>query len=188
MDDNMFTFEVERSTKSLHKRDKSNFSKKISNIEYSDYPKIELEEFECPAPVLLEDVVEKPSHVRLDKWLWAARFFKTRALARSAVKNRRVFFNGKETVPSKEIEIGDKIYIMSSNTEKLIVVKGLSTRRRSPDEAMCLYDILKNTTKESDAADSYGIISATPSVSKPSGVVRFLRRTFMQNKESEPGN
>ena len=49
---------------------------------------------------------ERVLKVRLDKWLWAARFFKTRAVARAAVEKGRIFYNGERSRPSREIEIG----------------------------------------------------------------------------------
>lgn len=78
--------------------------------------------------------------VRLDKWLWAARFFKTRALARAAVEAGKVFYNGERSKPSREIEVGAILQIRHGRFEKTVIVKGLSTRRRSTDEALQLFE------------------------------------------------
>ncbi len=78
--------------------------------------------------------------VRLDKWLWAARFFKTRALARAAVEAGKVFYNGERSKPSREIEVGAILQIRHGRFEKTVEVKGLSTRRRSTDEALQLFE------------------------------------------------
>lgn len=78
--------------------------------------------------------------VRLDKWLWAARFFKTRAVARLAVEKGKVFYNGERTKPSREIEVGAIIYIQQGRFEKTVIVRGLSTRRRGTEESVQLFE------------------------------------------------
>jgi len=81
---------------------------------------------------------------RLDKWLWAARFFKTRALARFAIESGKVFYDGHKPTPSKEITIGATLEINQAKAKKLIIVRGLSTRRHSNDEANSLFEELSN--------------------------------------------
>jgi ribosome-associated heat shock protein Hsp15 len=88
---------------------------------------------------------ERVLKVRLDKWLWAARFFKTRALARVAVESKKIRYatNGQEITklsPSREIEIGATLTIQHGRFTKVVIVKGLSTRRRSTDEALQLFE------------------------------------------------
>jgi len=78
--------------------------------------------------------------VRLDKWLWAARFFKTRALARAAVEAGKVFYNGERSKPSREIEVEAILQVRHGRFEKTVIVKGLSTRRRSTEEALQLFE------------------------------------------------
>lgn len=80
--------------------------------------------------------------VRLDKWLWAARFFKTRALARTAIENSKVLYDGQKVKPSLEIQIGASVQICQGKFEKFVVIKGLSTRRRNSDDAMELFEEL----------------------------------------------
>ncbi len=88
---------------------------------------------------------ERVLKVRLDKWLWAARFFKTRALARVAVESKKIRYtiNGQEVSklsPSREIEVGATLSIQHGRFTKVVIVKGLSTRRRSTDEALQLFE------------------------------------------------
>lgn len=83
---------------------------------------------------------ERVLKVRLDKWLWAARFFKTRAVARAAVEKGKVFYNGERSKPSREIELGALLQIRHGRFEKTVIVKGLSTRRRSTEEALQLFE------------------------------------------------
>ncbi len=78
--------------------------------------------------------------VCLDKWLWAARFFKTRALARAAIEDGKVFYNGELPRPSRGLEIGVTLQIGHGRYEKTVMVKGLSTRRRNTTDALQLFE------------------------------------------------
>lgn len=77
--------------------------------------------------------------VRVDKWLWAARFFKTRAKAKEAIDGGKVDINGTRAKPSKELQIGDELSITQGWDEKVVVVDGLSDRRGSATIAQTLY-------------------------------------------------
>lgn len=77
--------------------------------------------------------------VRLDKWLWAARFYKTRALAREMVDGGKVHYNGQRGKPSKAVELGAEIKLRQGNDERTVVVMALSAQRRSAAEAQLLY-------------------------------------------------
>jgi len=77
--------------------------------------------------------------VRLDKWLWAARFFKTRSLAKAAIEGGKVQINGQRAKPSKEIEQGVTLTIHQGWEEKTVVVAALSEQRRGATEAALLY-------------------------------------------------
>jgi ribosome-associated heat shock protein Hsp15 len=78
--------------------------------------------------------------VRLDKWLWAARFYKTRAVARMAVETGQVIYDGiVRPNPNREIEIGAILTIKMKNIEKTVIIKGLSTRRRSIEDSLQLF-------------------------------------------------
>jgi len=77
--------------------------------------------------------------VRIDKWLWAARFFKTRAKAKEAIDGGKVDINGTRAKPSKELQVGDELSITQGWDEKVVVVDGLSDRRGSATIAQTLY-------------------------------------------------
>ncbi len=85
--------------------------------------------------------------VRIDKWLWAARFFKTRTLAAEAVRGGKVHLNGRRTKPSRAITLGDRIEIRKGPYRIELVVTGLSERRLPAKEARHLY----RETPESEA-------------------------------------
>jgi ribosome-associated heat shock protein Hsp15 len=78
--------------------------------------------------------------VRLDKWLWAARFFKTRGLAAEAVNGGKVHVNGHRTKPGKELKIGDELTISKEQYTWTITIVGLNNQRRPAKEAVLLYE------------------------------------------------
>jgi len=77
--------------------------------------------------------------VRIDKWLWAARFFKTRSMATDAVDGGKVRLNGERTKPARGVKIGDRLDIDNGATEWEVVVEGLSEQRGSASIAQTLY-------------------------------------------------
>lgn len=77
--------------------------------------------------------------MRLDKWLWAARFFKTRQLAHDAIAGGRVHLNGQRVKPGKEIGIGAQLEISKDHLTWHIEVTALSARRGPAKEAVLLY-------------------------------------------------
>lgn len=78
--------------------------------------------------------------VRIDKWLWAARFFKTRGLASEAVKGGRVHVNGRAAKPSKDVVPGDRLEIGKGELELEVVVLGTAEKRGPASVAQQLYD------------------------------------------------
>ena len=77
--------------------------------------------------------------VRLDKWLWAARFYKTRSLAVTAVTGGKVHLNGVRTKPGHDIKVGDTLSIRKDAYEFIIIIQGLSIRRGPAKVAALLY-------------------------------------------------
>ena len=77
--------------------------------------------------------------MRIDKWLWAARFFKTRSQAAEAVRGGKVHVEGQRVKPSREIMVGTSIEICKGPYRWEVVVTGLSDKRRSAKEARLLY-------------------------------------------------
>jgi ribosome-associated heat shock protein Hsp15 len=78
--------------------------------------------------------------VRLDRWLWAARFFKTRALAAAAVAGGKVQVNGTRAKPAKQLQAGDAVRVRIGPYEWLVTVRALSERRGPPAAAKVLYE------------------------------------------------
>ncbi|MBF8778442.1 RNA-binding S4 domain-containing protein [Pseudomonas fulva] len=83
---------------------------------------------------------EDDDKVRLDKWLWAARFYKTRALAKAAIESGKVHCRGERCKPGKEPRVGDEFVLRTGFDERTVVVKALSVVRRGAPEAQTLYE------------------------------------------------
>jgi len=77
---------------------------------------------------------------RIDKWLWAARFFKTRSLAAAAVDGNRIKWNGQHVKPAREVQAGDELDIVAGELRWTVVVRGLNGQRRPAPEARLLYE------------------------------------------------
>lgn len=78
--------------------------------------------------------------IRLDKWLWAARFYKTRKLATDAINGGKVHVNGQRTKPGKDIKVGTEIVINKNGYTWDISVTALTPQRRSAKDAVLLYE------------------------------------------------
>ena len=92
--------------------------------------------------------------LRLDKWLWAARFYKTRSLAKAAIDGGKVHLDGARVKVSREISTGDILQIRQGWDEKTVEVKALSDQRRGAPEAAALYTETPSSVakREADAA------------------------------------
>ena len=83
---------------------------------------------------------EAPAPVRLDKWLWAARFFKTRSLASDAVSGGMVSMNGERAKAAKATKVGDELIVRRGQYVYTVIVRALSDKRRGAAEAQKLYE------------------------------------------------
>ena len=79
------------------------------------------------------------SGIRVDRWLWAARFFKTRSLAKTAVEGGKVHVDGQRTKPAKELRLGQTLTIRKGLQEQTVVVEALSEQRGAATIAQTLY-------------------------------------------------
>jgi len=100
------------------------------------------------ASLLSRDMSEE---IRLDKWLWAARFFKTRSLAATAVSGGKVHVNGARTRPARAVRIGDEIKIRHALYEWIVIVRGLEKQRGPAAEAQQQYEETEASKKTREA-------------------------------------
>ena len=82
---------------------------------------------------------DSAERLRIDKWLWAARFYKTRGLAAQAVEGGRVRVNGERVKPAKELKPGDVLTVHAGELEWVVEVRAVSARRGPAEEARMLY-------------------------------------------------
>lgn len=111
------------------------------------------------------------SKVRLDKWLWAARFFKTRNIAKQAIEGGKVHCNGQRVKVAKEISAGDVLTIRQGFAKKEVQVMALSDQRRGAAEAGLLYaeTAASCAAREQHAAERRaGVAGFRPGATKPS--------------------
>ena len=89
---------------------------------------------------MMETNSKKTGGCRIDKWLWAARFFKTRSLAKQAIEGGKVHYNGQRVKTSKAVEIGAELKIRCGWDDKIVIVTALSDQRRGAPDAALLYE------------------------------------------------
>jgi ribosome-associated heat shock protein Hsp15 len=100
---------------------------------------------------------------RIDKWLWAARFFKTRSLATAAVSGGKVEVNGDTAKPSKVVKVGDQIRLRMGPIEYRLVVTGIGERRGSAAVAQTLYEELPESLAQRQRIAAERRFSSAPS-------------------------
>jgi ribosome-associated heat shock protein Hsp15 len=104
--------------------------------------------------------------LRVDKWLWAARFFKTRSIAKTAIEGGKVHLSGQRVKVSREICVGEKLVIKQGWDEREIVVKALSDKRGPASVAQMLYAetdaSIARKEREAQARESAGGAVARP--------------------------
>jgi len=122
--------------------------------------------------------------VRLDRWLWAARFFKTRSAAKHAVESGRVHCGGQRAKPSKEVGPGTELVINRGSVEQTVVVTAVAQRRGSAAEAEPLYrETLESIERRAAAADRRRLTGAS-SIAPQVRPDRRDRRELMRLKQS----
>ena len=125
----------------------------------------------------------KPTPTRLYKWLWAARFYRTRAIAKQMIDGGKVFYNGQRTKSGKAVAIGDTIKIRQGFDEKEVLITALADKRRDATFAYTLYSETKSssdTREKNSLARKQGILLSPASKNKPD---KKQRRQLIEFKE-----
>jgi len=126
--------------------------------------------------------------VRLDKWLWAARFFKTRAMATEAIKGGKIHVNDARIKPSHWVKLGEKIRIRKDQQEQTVQVEALSDKRGSAPIAQTLYneteESIKNRELQSSKRREFYLSNPTPD-KRPNKKQRRNIIKFKQDKNFE---
>ena len=107
--------------------------------------------------------------LRIDKWLWAARFYKTRTLATEEIGKGRVEVNGQEIKPAREVKVGDTVSLRQGPVSRIVVVKGLSGMRGPAPVAQQLYEETAESLKAREQAAEQRRLAPEPAHSIEQG-------------------
>jgi ribosome-associated heat shock protein Hsp15 len=107
--------------------------------------------------------------LRIDKWLWAARFYKTRTLATDEIDKGRVEVNGQEVKPAREVKVGDTVSLRQGQVSRSVVVKGLSGMRGPAPVAQQLYEETAESLKAREQAAEQRRLAPEPAHSIEQG-------------------
>ena len=106
-------------------------------------------------------------NVRLDKWLWACRFYKTRAIAKAAIDGGKVQYEGTKTKPGRAVQLGHKVKLRQGFDEKLVTVIALSDRRQSATIAKTLYQETEESFEKRQEIANLRKLAAPATQGKP---------------------
>ncbi|MFT4651339.1 MAG: ribosome-associated heat shock protein Hsp15 [Porticoccaceae bacterium] len=120
--------------------------------------------------------------VRLDKWLWAARFFKTRAIAKTAIETGKIHIDGQKAKPSRMIESDNMLTIRQGDTEKTVQVITTSEHRGGAPEAQLLYQETATSleAREKKSAEQRAFHGSTPASTRPNKKQRRQIHRFIK--------
>jgi ribosome-associated heat shock protein Hsp15 len=118
--------------------------------------------------------------IRIDKWLWAARFFKTRSLAAEAVTGGKIEVNGVRAKPSRIMRLGDKLNIRRGAYEWTIVVKGVARHRGPAPQAQLLYEETDESIRKREIASAQLRLERPPEFHSPGRPSKKDRRSLLR--------
>jgi len=128
---------------------------------------------------------EQIEKIRLDKWLWAARFYKTRGIAKQMIEGGKVHYNGARTKCSRIVEVGAELTLRQGFDEKIIVIKALSDKRGPAPVAQQLYEETSASQQaREDAAAQRKLLKTDPG-KRPDKRGRRLIRGFRDHMNDE---
>ncbi len=107
--------------------------------------------------------------LRIDKWLWAARFYKTRSVAAEEIGKNRVQVNGQDAKASREVRAGDRVRLRQGQVEREVLVRGVSAIRGPAPVAQLLYEETPESLQAREAAAQQRRLAAEPAMSIEQG-------------------
>lgn len=123
----------------------------------------------------------KQEKIRLDKWLWACRFYKTRALAKAAIDGGKVHYQGNKPKVGRNVQIGETVRIRQGYDEKTVIVIALSQRRQSATIAQTLYEETKDSIQKREEIANLRKMAAPSTQGKPDKKQRRQIHRFKRN-------
>ncbi len=129
---------------------------------------------------------QEDNKTRLDKWLWAARFFKTRSLSAEAIAGGKIRLNENRAKPGKQVNIGDEIRIRLGIYEYTVVVRGLSSRRGPAAQAGLLYEETQESLKRREEIKEQSRLQPQP-IQRDRPMTKKERREIIRLKREGYG-
>src|ERR1700752_2491942 len=126
----------------------------------------------------MDDDKNRAADIRVDKWLWATRFFKTRSLAVEAVSGGKIEINGERAKPSRVVRIGDKVGIRRGPYEWTIIVKATARLPRPVAQAQQLYEETEESRRKREAAIAQLRLERPPELDIPGRPSKKDRRSI----------
>lgn len=123
---------------------------------------------------------------RIDKWLWAARFYKTRSLAAEEIAKGRVQVNGQDAKPSREVRPGDRVTLRQGPVQRSVLVKGLSAMRGPAPVAQQLYEETADSIAAREKAAEQRRLAPEPALSLSQG--RPTKRERREQQQTRDWN
>src|SRR5690242_19360945 len=133
----------------------------------------------------MSETQNTPPTVRADVWLWAARFFKTRSLAKQAIDGGKVDLNGAGCKPSKAVHVGDRLQIGRGEERFEVVVLTLSERRGPAPAAQALYRETQESLAAREAMRAQRKLGAAGLLRPPTRPDKQARRQIMKFKDEQ---
>lgn len=126
--------------------------------------------------------------IRIDKWLWACRFYKTRALAKAAVEGGKVQYQGQKPKPGKFIQLGEIVKLRQGSDEKTVVILALEDKRPSAPIAQTFYEETEESQVKRQELSQMRKMSAPITSGKPDKKQRRLIHRFKNVHDYQPNN
>jgi ribosome-associated heat shock protein Hsp15 len=122
---------------------------------------------------------------RIDKWLWAARFFKTRSLAVQAIERGHVQISQLDVKPAREVKVGDTVTVLQGKVPRIVVVKGISEQRGPAPIAQLLYEETAHSMQQRALIAERNRLSPEPALSIEQGRPTKRDRRQLQHDWNE---
>ncbi len=130
--------------------------------------------------------MSQENRVRLDKWLWACRFYKTRAIAKAAIEGGKVHYQGQKPKPGKLVQLGDLVKLRQGHDEKTVKIVGLSDKRGPAPVAQTLYEESEESLQKRQEIAQMRKISAPATSGRPDKKQRRLIHRFKNIHDYNP--